>query len=868
MKQAKRILACLLALWLCLGCWSASFAADTASASAVETEPLQNVPAQNVKITTGFWRDYQRLTICEIIPAAIANVEKGTGGMPNIINAAKLHRGETHGGFSGALYVDSDVHKVLESMCYALTVDPMGDPAVLSAQRQIREKLEEWIPYYLDAQDENGYFDTYYILQPGLTKYSDVNNHELYCMGHFIEAALAHYACTDGADARLLEEAIRVADHLAATFGTDAGQRKQIPGHQEIELALLKLALLCQTLGANYAEKAPAYSKLAAFFLDTRGDYAARAVDCGAWIHWQDHLPVAEQTEAVGHAVRAQYMYTAMAELSCVNPTRRALYENALAALWNDVTHTKQYVTGGVGHSDHMEGFSASYDLPNDKSYCETCAGIANMLWNRAMSKLDPNSVYAGQIETDLYNAVLGCVNFDGNAFFYQNYLATDTGLTRSTWYGTACCPPNLTRTLLSLGSYLYNISDTALYVNQYISNEAQVAFGETPVKVTMHSDFPNKGSGSLTLSMEEAADFTLHLRMPSWADSHTIKVNGTALRLSADENGWLSLGGPWQNGDTVEFDFSTPVHFEKTSEQVTTNIGYTAVRRGPLIYCAEAADNNFKTAFSVVDETAEATLVWTDSLDGKADPYGVRDLYQIRIPGSLQNQTGTLPVTWTLVPFYARCNRTKGAMNVFLPVAFRAHELHQFATPSASYTYPGDSPLHLNDGSNSPANRWTSYNYGNILQDPWVQYDFDAPVELGGCEIWWYDDQGGVQLPDGFEIYYKSGPSDFFAPVQHDGVYTCDRADTFQTYTFAPVSVTTLRLVFHVSKASAGIVEWKLLRPREVPTDEPTNPTEPTTKPTTQPDIPQQNGSNRNFFDRLLDWLRSIIERIKRLFA
>ena len=711
MKHTKRILAVLMTSTLCFGCCSAAFANDAAPASVTEAELLRNVPTENVSITSGFFRDYQRLTICQIIPTAIANVEKGTGGMPNIINAAKMHRGESYSGFSGALYVDSDVHKVLESMCYALTIDPMGDSAVLAAQEQIRSKLEEWIPYYLDAQDTNGYFDTYYILQPSMTKYSNVNNHELYCMGHFIEAALAHYACTDGTDTRLLEEAIRVADHLAATFGTGAGQRKQIPGHQEIELALLKLSLLCQTLGAGYAEKAQAYSQLAAFFLDTRGDYEGRAVDCDAWIHWQDHMPVAQQTEAVGHAVRAQYMYTAMAELSCVDPARRTLYASALSSLWNDVTHTKQYVTGGVGHSDHMEGFSTSYDLPNDKSYCETCAGIANMLWNRAMSKLDPTSAYANQIETDIYNAVLGCVNFDGNKFFYQNYLTSDTGLTRNSWYGTACCPPNLTRTLLSLGSYIYNISDTALYVNQYITNEAQVAFGDTPVQVAMNSNFPNKGNGNLTLSMDEATDFTLNLRMPAWAGSFTVKVNGTALRLSANEKGWLSISRTWSDGDIIEFDFSMPVRFEKTPDQVTTNIGYTAVRRGPLVYCAEAVDNDFRIRYATIDETAEATLVWTDSLDGAADPYGVRDLYQLKIPGKKQNHNGTEVVTWTLIPFYARSNRAQCAMSVYLPLVFKAQELHQFATPTASYTYPGDSPLHLNDGSDSPANRWTSWN-------------------------------------------------------------------------------------------------------------------------------------------------------------
>ena len=268
---------------------------------------------------------------------------------------------------------------------------------------------------------------------------------------------------------------------------------------------------------------------------------------------------------------------------------------------------------------------------------------------------------------------MLGCVNFDGNAFFYQNYLFSSDGLTRNAWYGTACCPPNLTRTLLSVGSYIYNISDSALYINQYISNEASVTFGNVPVQVSMESDFPNNGSGSLTLSMDKPVDFTLYLRRPDWTDKTTVKLNGTTLRLAPDENGWLAISKTWQSGDTIAFDFSMPVRFEKTPEQVQQNIGYAAVRRGPLVYCAEAADNSFRMRLAVIDETADTKLVWTDSLDGAADPYGVRDLYLLKQPGSLQDQTGAKPVTWTLVPFYARCNRAKGYLSVFLPVAFLA---------------------------------------------------------------------------------------------------------------------------------------------------------------------------------------------------
>ncbi len=776
-------------------------------------ENCENVSYKDVKITDGFFRDYIKQMICKVVPTAIANVETGTGGMPNIINAAKMHRGESYSSFKGAFYVDSDVHKVLESMCYALSIDPMGDEDIIKAQASISAKLEEWIPYFVDAQEASGYFDTYYTLNTNEVKFSDVNMHELYCMGHFMEAAIAHYECTDGTDTRLLDVAVKCADYLAGVFGTGEGQRKQIAGHQEIELALLKLARCMTELDASYAVKAHKYANLATFFLEVRGDFSNRTVPSSSNQYWQDHAKVEKQMSAVGHAVRAQYMYTAMAELASIDTQYKDKYDKALTSLWKDVTYTKQYVTGGVGQSATNEGFLTSYELPNATSYCETCAGISNMMWNRSMSKIYTSSSYADMIETDLYNAVLGCVNLDGDRFYYVNALRSYAGDLRNEWYGTACCPPNLTRTIISLGGYIYNKSNDSIYVNQYITNTANINVSGKDVNIKMNSDMPWNGNVSIELSMSEDTEFNLYLRMPYWSDSAKVKIGGVEISAKPDQNGYILISGKKAGQGKIEIEFSMPIIFEETDEKVKENIGYVSLRRGPIVYCAEAADNSFNVNFARIDKNSEAKLVWTDSLDGKKDPYSLRDMYLIKMSGYTDGISEAKPVEWTFIPFYARLNRERGAMTVYVSTDHVDRPLTQYATPSASYTFGGDSPYHLNDGSNNVNKRWTSWKDGNFLVSPWVQYDFPEEVPLNGCKIWWYDDNGGVRLPDSFEIYYKNNTVTTFTKVSHSDKYTCDNSDGFITYYFDDVAVTSLKIVIRNTKAAPGIVEWEVIK-------------------------------------------------------
>ena len=788
------------------------------------SEELTALSYENVRITEGFIRDFTRLIVCEAIPADIRGVSRETGGLNNIKNAALKHRGESHGEFKGMFYVDENVHKTLEAMCYALSLDPMGDAQIIAAQKSIKDTLEEWIPYYMDAQEESGHFATYITLN-GLVPFADKNLHELYGMGHFIEAAIAHYNYTEGEDTRLIDMAIKCADYIATRFGVEAGKLSQIPGHQEIEWALLRLAETVAKAGDG--ERAEKYIELSAFLLGTRGK--------GGMKYWQDHAPVEEQTEAVGHCVRAQYMYNAMAALAAIDDEYRAKYHNALESLWNDVTNTKQFVTGGVGLINE-ESFGASYELPNVAAYCETCAAIANMMWNRRMSTLYNGSRFSDQVETDLYNAILGCVALDGKSFFYTNYLSSLA--LRNEWYDTACCPPNLSRTLLSIGGYIYNVGERSLWVEQYISNDASTEIAGEAIDINMTSGFPSDGKVAISIGADEPTEFTLYLRVPYWSRGISLKLNGEALDAAADENGYIALSREWKSGDEIELEFGMEVIFEQTNEKVTANVGYVALRRGPLVYCAEYPDNTFIPSRAYIDMNSTPELVAIESLDNQSDPYGVRDMYAIRMGAFIQGFENDTPVEMTFIPFYARLNRGRYPMQVFVAKErLEDKPIQSYAIPSASFTFSTDSIYSMNDGDKRLKTRWTSYAGANLQRNPWVQYDFDSEVTLRGCKIWWYEDTGGVRLPKSFEIYYKNSETEDFVPVTHDGEYIAKDANGLVTYTFEEIKASAIRIVAKNSSHAVGIVEWELLG---ADFEYPARPSVKPPKPTDKPDIPE----------------------------
>jgi len=502
----------------------------------------------DVQIRDSFWSARQEQFICITVMAGIENVECEGGGISNLINTALMHRGEAYESHAGALYVDSDVHKLVEAMCYALALRMPGNEKVEAAQKQIRAKLEEWIPYYQDAQEENGYFDTYFTLAYPSEKWTDFNKHELYCMGHFYEAAVAHYRLTDGLDTRLFDMAIKNADYVESLFGP--GKWKQVPGHQEIELALLKLANLCREIGqkngVDYAAKAEKCVALANFFLETRGDHEGRHGQSFWPDGCQDVLPVTQQTEALSHAVRAHYMYTGMAD--AMLQSGEDTYNQALLALWNSV-NTKTYVTGGTGVSDHHEGYGPDHYMPLDKAYCETCASVSNMMWNQRMNLLFGDAKYGDKMETVLYNSMLSGINLDGNRFFYTNVVSTP-GRERVRWYGTACCPPNLMRTVLALGGYLYTQKGDEVRLNLYVGNDAMLHLSQGTLALKVESEFPWNGKVKITVNCDEARDMALRLRIPQWATGeNTMTLNSTSYSVKADKEGYLTINRTWNDG-------------------------------------------------------------------------------------------------------------------------------------------------------------------------------------------------------------------------------------------------------------------------------------------------------------------------------
>lgn len=568
------------------------------------------VSLTQVTIDDDFWSPRQKQLICTVLPTAINKVEEETGGIPNIVNAAMLHRGEGHGDFAGEFYVDSDVHKVIEAMSYALMITPSPDDKdTHAAQEFIKEKLEEWIPYYVDAQEQDGYFDTYFTLSSSndakASRFSDFNLHELYCAGHLYEAAIAHFEACERKDYRLLNVAIKNADHISALFGER--RWKQVPGHPEIELALFKLSKLCDEIGGEYAQRASTYRDLAKFFLDSRGDHSWRHGTSAPSEKTQDTIPVRETRTATGHAVRAMYLYSGIADAAMSFNTDE--YDQALISLWNDVTNTKTYITGGIGSVASCEGFGEPFDLPNDTAYNETCASIGSVFWNERMGRLFGESKYADEMERALYNGVLSCVSLTGESFFYQNPMQSAGGKGRSEWFDTACCPSNYARLIASLGSYIYTQQGDTITLNLYIGNSLNTVIENRNFSLKVNSSVPWNGFASIIYTGDEDVKSALRLRIPSWSKGQAIiSINDAPLSFQTGEDGYATIDQVWYPGDRIDINFKADISREYSDSRVAANKGLVALRKGPIIYAAESADNHAPLFQYVLPKDAKIT--------------------------------------------------------------------------------------------------------------------------------------------------------------------------------------------------------------------------------------------------------------------
>lgn len=592
----------------------------------IKEQPLkmiEQIDFSHVKINDNFWSPRLSKHVSATLPVCIDQIENQTGRIRNFENAAK---GE--GEHSGIFFDDSDVYKALEGMAYSLINNP--DP-------ELEKKADEWIDKFAAAQQPDGYINTFYTLTGLDKRWTNMDKHEMYCAGHMIEAGVAYYQATG--KRKLLDVCIRMTDHMMSQFGP--GKRHWVPGHEEIELALVKLYQTTQE---------QKYLDFAYWLLEERGHGHGTMGDEGKWdpVYYQDIVPVRRLTDISGHAVRCMYLYCGMADVAALkNDTG---YIAAIDRLWDDVVHRNMYITGGIGSSRDNEGFTEDYDLPNLDAYCETCASVGMVLWNQRMNQLTGDSKYIDILERSLYNGALAGISLGGDRFFYVNPLESKGDHHRQEWYGCACCPSQLSRFLPSIGNYIYASSDDALWVNLYIGNMGQIRIGETDILLTQETDYPWDGSVKLTISTSQPLEKEIRLRIPNWCKTYDLSINGKRINVS-EEKGYAVIKD-WKSQDVIALDMDMPVEIVAADPHVKENFGKRAIQRGPLVYCMEEIDNpEYFDQIQLSPSTTFQTAFVSDILNG---------IKTIKTNGRAQSAT--------FIPYYAWDNRKAGKMRVWIP--------------------------------------------------------------------------------------------------------------------------------------------------------------------------------------------------------
>lgn len=592
----------------------------------IKEQPLkmiEQIDFSHVKINDNFWSPRLSKHVSATLPVCIDQIENQTGRIRNFENAAK---GE--GEHSGIFFDDSDVYKALEGMAYSLINNP--DP-------ELEKKADEWIDKFAAAQQPDGYINTFYTLTGLDKRWTNMDKHEMYCAGHMIEAGVAYYQATR--KRKLLDVCIRMTDHMMSQFGP--GKRHWVPGHEEIELALVKLYQTTQE---------QKYLDFAYWLLEERGHGHGTMGDEGKWdpVYYQDIVPVRRLTDISGHAVRCMYLYCGMADVAALkNDTG---YIAAIDRLWDDVVHRNMYITGGIGSSRDNEGFTEDYDLPNLDAYCETCASVGMVLWNQRMNQLTGDSKYIDILERSLYNGALAGISLGGDRFFYVNPLESKGDHHRQEWYGCACCPSQLSRFLPSIGNYIYASSDDALWVNLYIGNTGQIRIGETDILLTQETDYPWDGSVKLTISTSQPLEKEIRLRIPNWCKTYDLSINGK--RINVSEKKGYAVIKDWKSQDVIALDMDMPVEIVAADPHVKENFGKRAIQRGPLVYCMEEIDNpEYFDQIQLSPSTTFQTAFVSDILNG---------IKTIKTNGRAQSAT--------FIPYYAWDNRKAGKMRVWIP--------------------------------------------------------------------------------------------------------------------------------------------------------------------------------------------------------
>ena len=630
----------------------------TGSAQINHGYPIDPVPFTSVKVTDNFWGQRFQASREVTIPLAFSKCEE-TGRYENFVKAA--HPSDTYK-VEGFSFDDTDVYKTIEGASYSLQTYP---------DKKLQKYIDSVLVIVAGAQEPDGYLYTARTMNPkhphnwaGKERWVAVENlsHEFYNLGHMIEGAVAHYQATGKRN--FLDIAIKYADCVCREIGNGPQQKKYVPGHQIAEMALVKLYMV--TGDKKYLDQAK-------FFLDTRG-YTSRKD-----AYSQAHKPVVEQDEAVGHAVRAVYMYSGMADVAAI--TGDSSYIKAIDKIWDNIVSKKIYITGGIGARHAGEAFGNNYELPNLSAYCETCAAIGNVYMNYRLFLLHGDAKYFDVLERTLYNGLISGVSLDGGSFFYPNPLSSNGKYSRKPWFGCACCPSNVSRFIPSLPGYVYAVKNDQVYVNLYLSNKAELKVDKKKILLEQETGYPWNGDIRLKITQGNQ-DFTMKLRIPGWVRGNVlpgdlysytdnqkpvyqVSVNGQTVESDVND-GYLSIARKWKKGDVVEVHFDMIPRIVKANPKVEADHGRVAVERGPIVYCAEWPDNRFNVHSILLNQHPQFKVTDKPEL-----LYGIRQITTDAQALSYDKagKLVTKDVELTLIPYYAWAHRGEGDMEVWLPI-------------------------------------------------------------------------------------------------------------------------------------------------------------------------------------------------------
>ena len=780
--------------------------------------PINPVPFTAVKVTPGtFWGQRLEASRNVTVPLAFSKCES-EGRYKNFEHAA-MHLKDPSKVFKvngvGYSFDDTDPYKTIEGASYILQTYP---------DKKLRAYVDSVIDIIATAQEPDGYLYTARTQNPAdphhwagdkrWVKEEDLS-HELYNLGHMIEGAVAHWQATGSR--KFLDIARRYADVVCKEVGPNPGQACVVPGHQIAEMALCRLYLA--TGEKKYLDEAK-------FLLDYRGKTQIKQE------YSQSHQPVVDQKEAVGHAVRAAYMYAGMADVAALTGDQG--YVNAIDRIWDNIVTKKLYITGGIGATSSGEAFGKNYELPNMSAYCETCAAIGNVYVNYRLFLLHGDAKYFDVLERTLYNGLISGVSLEGNGFFYPNPLESMGQHQRQAWFGCACCPSNICRFIPSVPGYVYAVKDRNVYVNLFLSNKSNLSVAGKKVSLSQATEYPWNGDITISIDKNAAGQFAMKIRIPGWlrgqvvpsdlyqySDNkrlgYIIKVNGQEVAANLTQDGYYTINRKWKKGDKLQIHFDMEPRTVRANHKVGADRGMVSVECGPLVYCAEHPDNSFDIMGALINQNPKFRL-------GKGEIAGTPILTLTTDAQTLnfnkQGKLETIDQTLTLIPYYAWCHRGSGKMRVWLPQDLNA------TTPSQPATLASESKV----STSSPVPALSSINDRLIPKDEndrsipythwwpkngtteWLGYEFPVENRVQSATVYWYDDGpwGGCRVPQSWRILYKSAQGQWL-PVTGADRYPTDKGSAC-IVNFDPVKTKAVRLeVTLPSDNSAGLFEWTI---------------------------------------------------------